>query len=854
MSETIANEIIAAFTAERQRRGPSAVRAAAVVSVCGYIGFAVVDPFVASAPLRLMLMVRCLTIVSIACIYLAARSHRAHTYGDFLGSILFGVVSSGIIVLTVFAGGGMSRYHDPLALTFVGYAVFVPTSLWVAMPMIVSAIVTYDGLLIALRLTGPAPTFLTNNAVLLLAGFTAGALVMVTNRSRMREFKLKYELSVAHEGLKALDLAKSNFFANVSHELRTPLTLILATVECMQEEIPSNQTHEQHQLDLCRRNSLRLLCLVDDLLELSRLESASLRLRINQIDLGKVAQDLAEQVRPLAQRKSITLVCEPGTHNTVIADDTQIERIILNLLANAVKFTPAGGTIRLAVSTANNSVAVRVEDTGEGIPAVALPYVFDRFYQATRSRTSEQRGGVGIGLSLCKKIVELHKGTIVAESKLGQGTSITFTIPKEAVFDNEAVERRSEQVPAGKERRNYIGLSEWDRTLRDKTEYKFWRVEEATERRIVPRASVNRAQGAGILVVDDNRDIVELLTGILHGEFVVYTALDGERGLQAARTHKPDLIISDLMMPQLSGFDLLRAIREDATLRDTPFILLTARGQVEDRINALEMDADAYIAKPFHPVELRTTVRKLLQKVRSQSEAMLDHRALALRVMAEGIAHDILNPLGFVRGAVLILSQLVKEAVSLAPTANPRVAEIAAEAEQFFQSGDEGMSRVQAAIAELRSFSRGDTSEPSPADVNDAVSRVIAVAGVRSQVTPELSPTYLVALRPGQLEQVLLNLIINAQQAAGPKAEVKIQTHNDETLHGVVIAVQDNGPGIDRQTLKRIFDPYFTTKEMGTGLGLSVSRQIVRDHGGAMTVESTPNVGTTFKLWFPRVP
>ena len=846
----------AAYLSAQRRQNPQLLHAAAGVSALGFIAFFATDFMIAGAPIRALAGVRLVAVLSLLGLVALSRSLGDRRCVASLGLALLWCTCSGIIAVTALVGGGQSQYHSAVALAFISHAAFLPATLLWSSASYLALILFYNLVMISSGSLGGVVAFVSSNIVLIMAGVAASALLAVGNRIRLAAFVLDSQLKQAHENLKALDGAKNNFFANISHELRTPLTLIIASVEGMSESEETVCPKKQQQVDICRRNGIRLLRLVDDLLELTRLESENFRLRLDPFDLTKLVSDLCTQARPLAQRKNIAVHCDVALDASIMitADQNQIDRVLLNLIANAIKFTPAGGTLRVRAQLQDQGARIEVEDTGRGIPPDALAFIFDRFYQVKQADDGQRRSGVGIGLSLCQKLVQLHQGLLEAKSVLGQGTTMSVWLPLAPQIDEKLVERRDRSGDARRERRAVAGLAEWDYNLRSQDTYRLAQLEEVTDRRVVSRPGKGTAFGS-VLVVDDNVDIVELLVGMLSGDYEVFVALDGVEGFDAAQRHRPDLIVSDVTMPRSGGFEFLAKVRADKELRETPFILLTAQSESGDRILASESGADAFLAKPFHPQELRTEVRRLMRKQVAQAAALLDNRSLALRVMAEGIAHDVLNPLGFVRGALHILSTLVTEALSFADQAQARVLQIGGEAKEFYKSGEEGLARVRDSIEQLRRFSRSAQDQPAtPASVNDAVQRVLTVAGAKARVKTELRATGLVNLRQGELEQVLLNLIINAQQAGGEACEIRVETWEVAGSPGVSVAVRDDGPGMDKQAVQKIFDPYYTTKEMGTGLGLTVSREIVRKHGGTMTVESKKGEGTAFTIWLPLSP
>ncbi len=703
------------------------------------------------------------------------------------------------------------------------------------------------------------PIFLNNLYALAIFLTIAVAGSWTRRRSLAREYtaqaalaKTTDELSSALSQLRELDEAKNRFFANVSHELRTPITLILAPLdEALAADADELDPAARAQLHMAQRNALKLLRLVDDILELTRLESTSVRLRAEPMDLSKMAIDLADRTRALGKRKDVEVrVNVPEGDFGIVADSTQIEKAVLNLLANALKFTDEG-TVVVGVAEAGDEVEIYVRDSGIGIPEDQLTAVFERFRQVEDGST-RRHSGTGIGLALAKEMVALHGGRIVAESEAGRGTTMRVWLPRKARIPGHALERRAREVVADRERREQRGLPEWHAELRARDDYKLLHVDAATERRIVARPERAPNHAARVLVVEDNPDMIQLIVGLLSSDYEVLAATDGEQGLALAKKKLPDLVVSDVMMPKMNGFELVRALREDPNTKHIPTVLLTARGQVEDRIEGREGGADAHLTKPFRPEELRATVRDLLKKQGQMLDSSRDERDAAMRILSEGVAHEILNPLGFVRNAFYALRDAVEDLREQVPrSGSAEEAELDQRIEHLYQAGQEGIVRTRTAVDDLRRFGKGSALPPTVLDTNDVVAQVVSVVSARRgmKVTMELEASTPAYVPPGQIEKILLNLIKNAGQAVEGDAEITVRTWNADG--GVCLSVADRGPGISRDDLEKIFHPYYTTKDpdQGSGLGLALCRQMARDMGGRLDVDSEVGVGTTFTLW-----
>ena len=405
--------------------------------------------------------------------------------------------------------------------------------------------------------------------------------------------------------LQALDAAKSRFFANISHEFRTPLTLTLGPLEDLQDGLFGTlDADTREQVDLAHRNARRLLRLINQLLDLSRLESGAITLHRQPVDLGALLQSIAEPFAALAARKQIDFrLNRPQASVMLDADADRLDEVFVNLIGNAFKFTPAGGTITVTLVPAEETTTVTIADTGVGIASEELPHIFERFYQGTRGQQSA-RPGTGLGLALSRELVVLHGGTVTVASKPGVGSQFVVMLPvgepgSRGAGETERVERIGEVA----ETRNMNGTTEAAQAASLQSERR--------ERRKHDAPSPNPDQTT-VLVVDDHPDIRAYVRRHLEPHYRVLEAADGAEGLAQIRAHLPDLVISDVMMPELDGYDLCRALRSDPALAFLPLILLTGRAAAEDKLAGLSEGADDYLTKPFDVRELRVRVDNLI--------------------------------------------------------------------------------------------------------------------------------------------------------------------------------------------------------------------------------------------------
>jgi PAS domain S-box-containing protein len=417
------------------------------------------------------------------------------------------------------------------------------------------------------------------------------------------------------EALAEIDRAKTAFFSNVSHEFRTPLTLMLAPLEdALNDNDAALPPAQRARLDVAHRNSLRLLRLVNTLLDFSRIEAGRARANREPTDLATLTVDLASGFRSAVDRAGLFLdiACAP-LPRPVHVDRDMWEKVVLNLISNAFKFTFEGG-IAITLADQGDSVALTVRDTGVGVPPQELPRLFERFHriEGQRSRSFE---GSGIGLALVQELVRLHDGTITAESEPGRGTAFTVTVPY-GDAQPQLQPARSEPAQVSTAARVEAFVEEALHWLPD------LRAESALPPPAAAAAAAHSEGRATVLLADDNADMRDYVRRLLTDRYDVVVASDGQAALDAIRDRRPDLVLSDVMMPGMDGFGLLAAIRADPALRDLPVILLSARAGEEARSEGLDAGADDYLTKPFSARELLARVGANLSLAQVRRAAM----------------------------------------------------------------------------------------------------------------------------------------------------------------------------------------------------------------------------------------
>ncbi|MFQ3598906.1 MAG: tetratricopeptide repeat protein [Chloroherpetonaceae bacterium] len=423
-----------------------------------------------------------------------------------------------------------------------------------------------------------------------------------------------------------IDKIKSRFFANISHEFRTPLTLILGQLADL-EALEQNQM-KKNKLSVIRRSSSRLLSLINELLDLSKLEAKELRISLSHKELVSFVKGILFAFESIAQPKGIKI--EFSSDAKLLQawiDADKLEKILSNLFANAFKFTKHGKvTCRLSLLP-KHRVRIAISDTGIGIPKAQLKHVFDRFYQVDNAYARSHQG-TGIGLALVKELVELHKGKIEVQSDVEKGSTFTIELP----ISREAFPESVAQAVA------------------DVVEEQKIKSKEKPKQKLKPKRTTNVQNQSSeiVLVVEDNDDMRAFITEKL-SLYRVIEATNGAEGLQKAKATLPDLIISDVMMPEMDGYTLCEKIKTDDATNHIPLILLTAKGSSESKIQGYEFGADDYLLKPFNSRELQARVKNMIVQRKKLRETFL--KSIRLQGSAESLSESSVVQSPFIQKA-----------------------------------------------------------------------------------------------------------------------------------------------------------------------------------------------------------
>jgi signal transduction histidine kinase/class 3 adenylate cyclase len=525
--------------------------------------------------------------------------------------------------MTVILGGFATQYYNGLNLVYLTAAVIVPVS-WPS--HLAAQFVTLSSYYVSNSL-GPKPDFnaAIENSFFLI--WTCVALLFSVGlyerlqraefEARVAERRARHELEISNQKLLELDRIKSEFFANISHEIRTPLTLTLGAFRALAK---SKLGHDAE--DLVKggiRNASRLLFLINELLDLAKFDSGRATLHKRCLDLAALVRGVVTNFDSSPTRRiHLKGLTEPVAME---GDSRQLKKILYNLLSNAFKFSdPQEGRVWIRLVANDQFLELEVEDNGIGIPRDQLARIFDRFTQVEGGATRRYEGS-GIGLALVKEIVALHGGTIAAESDLGRGSIFTITLPRGNVNQDLVFGVEEEEDDQG-----FLPIQS-----------------ESNQESEALTSLASKLTAPLILVVDDNADMRTYVERILRKDYRIVLARDGAEAYEQAGRLHPELILTDVMMPKMSGHDLLKAVRADKGLRTTPVIFLTARAGTEARVESLEAGADDYLSKPFDELELLARVGNLIRTRAQERELIHLQKEKIARFLPRNLADMIIS-------------------------------------------------------------------------------------------------------------------------------------------------------------------------------------------------------------------
>jgi signal transduction histidine kinase len=760
------------------------------------------------------------------------------------------------------------RTHAPALVTDLTSLGSLPNGAWdcpphqaVVLPIAPSGKTGRAGVLVA----GLNPYRLLDDGYQGFLGLVAGQIAAAIANAQAYEEERRRA-----EALAELDRAKTAFFSNVSHEFRTPLTLMLGPLEellARDELLASRQGENRPLIEVAYRNGLRLLKLVNSLLDFARIEAGRVQADYQPTDLAAFTADLASSFRSATEKAGLRLIvsCAPLAQ-PVYVDRDMWEKVALNLISNAFKFTLEGEiAVRLESSHHGAMAKLTVHDTGTGIPLQEMPRLFERFHrvEGARGRTHE---GTGIGLALVQELVKLHGGSIFVESELGSGSTFTVHVPfGTAHLPPDQVGAVSTGASTATRAEAYV-----DEALGWLPANGQQKIADTSRPSYLAPVSLldggTKASLRGrVLLADDNADMRDYVSRLLSSHFEVAAVSDGKEALDHALNDPPDLILSDVMMPGLDGFALLKALRTEPSTSTLPVILLSARAGEESRVEGIEAGADDYLVKPFTARELlaRVTTHLAMSRLRRQAaererelrqdaEAAREQATSAVEALrransdleqfAFSASHDLQEPLRMVS----TFSQLLQMKYS---------GKLDQQADTIIGHCVEGATRMGRMIRDLLEYTRAASiSETLPDRVSlegalEEALRNLQASIEESQASVTHDPLPDLEVEAVHLQQIFQNLVSNAikYRSAQPP-----RIHIGAVLTGGVweFSVQDNGIGIEPRYKDQVFGLFkrlhSRSRYSGTGLGLAICKKLVERYGGRIWVESQLGAGSTF--------
>ena len=634
------------------------------------------------------------------------------------------------------------------------------------------------------------------------------------------------ELGRLYDKAKELENLKSQFFANVSHELRTPLTLIIGPTEKLlaSSQLSSNM---RSTMEMIARNSRLLLKHVNDLLDVARLEAGKMEVLYVDTDLVRLVRLTAGYFDILARERHLTFAVDVPEKMPAQVDPEKFQRILLNLLANAFKFTPEGGRIRclLRESAEEGMAVLEVADSGPGIPLEFRQAAFERFRQL-QGGAARRFGGTGLGLAIVHDFVALHDGRVSIGDAPEGGALVTVTLPRRSPTD--ANVRQIEHVEPS------------DELVRQQVE---------TLHQPAERATVSAAEDKPlVVVVEDNRDMSHFLAENLEVYYRVETASDGREGLSKIMASRPDVILTDVMMPEMSGDMLVQAVRAQRQFDTTPIIVLTAKADDELRIRLLRTGVQDYVTKPFSIEELRARIGNLVALKCGHDQIRKLNRELGtankeLEAFSYSVSHDLRAPLR----AITSFSDML-------------ASEISEHGKEKLETIRSNAARMERLITDQLRFSQLSRQplEMETVDVSGLVNEVI------SDLCRE-HPGREIEIRIGSLpncfgdlsllRHVFINLLSNAFKFTRNKGPALIEVSSMRQNFEKIYFVRDNGVGFEMKEAERLFGVFQRLHRAdefdGTGVGLTIAQRIIQRHGGRIWAEAEVNKGAVFYFTLP---
>jgi two-component system, sensor histidine kinase ChiS len=824
---------------------------------------------------REFILIRIVSAAAMFGVHALSRVQRFEAHGDILSSATLIIGGAGIAIM-VHMVGWEHPYYAGMNLVYLGTAM-IPCGIKITLA---TCFVVY-----ALYLVPILPkfaegvdlrAFLNNSQFQLFTIAVAAAVNYLKDKNTRTQIYNRLTIAKQARDLEALDLFKREFIANITHELKTPLSIMIGNTDMMLERITDGETDPQVLTDNVRRMqqaAFQLANHVDRIIAVSSADDPEVKLNLDLYNFVALAQNVFDMFVPKAkeEQKAYQLIV-PERPLVVRLDQVRAEEILINLVQNALKYTEEGGSVTVAVGSDGEHVFTEVIDTGVGIAADKLPSIFDRLFQAD-DVLSKRHGGMGIGLYIAKRNVELHGGAITVHSVEGKGTSFRFTLPlyadqtaqvRNLDYDGEdrrQGDRRTGDRRSGADRRAVERFRRWEYQQRlgvDELAKTTADVDFTGYENCKPDAPT-------VLIVEDNPGLMRVVVETLREDYNLLLAGSGVTALERLQFSggRVSLILTDIMMPGMNGYEFCQKVMEREEWRRIPLIFVSALLSLDDQIRGFKLGAADYIIKPYNMRVLREKVNSWI--VRRQYEALLRDMSASLETRVEQMArikdiilHEVRNPVQVIMGANYFVEVAANEALQDGGEARR---EQLAHHLQMLKGGVESLNAVLETSRDIDVASLHRRPERLSDVLGDALKQTEHLRyNMQITVDTEALSEVTVSCHRSMVVQVLVNLLRNASEAihergAGTRDGVITVTHEPVAARRQVgLKIRDNGVGIPQDVQERLFRYKFTTKKNGTGVGLHLSKMIMKLHEGDIGLSSTPGEGTTFTVYLPLAP
>ncbi len=866
VSNSFSNKYQNEYNAEFEKMTLQSARVLTIMAVVLAPASSVLDYFLYPEHLSHFLVIRSLMSLSALSFFGLTYIRRAHRFASHITMGAMIMMGAGIAYMVHTIG-----YHDPYyaGLNLIYLALMVTP--WGMGITLLTCLIIYSFYLLPVLLFGHytqnIPLFVNNNV------FQIETIIIATVvnhfQCKRRKIEILNRLTIVKqaEELEEIDRHKREFISNITHELKTPLAIVMGNADLIQDKTDSPDILSK--INVIRTAAFQLANHVDRIITVSNIDDPDIKPDLGNYDYIGVVQNVFCTFESRAKLDNIDYRIQTVPGPIVVSlDIIKIEEVLNNLLQNAFKFTPPKGSIVVTVSTDGEKVFTEIADTGVGIREEETKKIFDRLHQAD-DVLSKRHGGMGIGLYICKKNVEIHGGEISVHSKPGKGSSFKYSLP--LYVDQTAQVKNPSKIPSPpKEHSNPMierRINGDRRRKDDSSTFEYRRsmdMEELARMTFADNVYNYENQNPNhptILIMEDNPGMMKVIVEALREDYNLIPVGDAIKGLEKLEelNDRISLILSDVMMPHMSGFDFLKQISDDERFKHIPVIFVTALMSQEDQLKGFSLGATDYLIKPYNIKILKEKVdhwiaRRNYELLLKEASSVLENRVAQISKTKDILLHEIGNPLQMISGAGYFIEKL----------RTSRISEATDRERQLWESTralDHGVRAIRSVLETSRhmNLSEGTIRKKEKAvDIIDEslkqVNHLIADIPTNVEVS-KIKDSYINCDRR-MLVQVFVNLIRNAVEA--------IREHHSEASKGLLkicadtigtkelmIRLSDNGVGISQEIMSQLFRFKFTNKKNGTGVGLHMSKMIIKLHDGSVSVQSDKGKGTTFTIILP---